>query len=576
MSRLQPIYDIAELCARQGIHQAIACPGSRCAPLTIAFARHNEITCRTFSDERSAAFVALGIAQQISKPTLLICTSGSAAYNFAPAIAEASLQEIPLLIFTADRPKEWIDQWDGQTIRQSNIYGSHVKKSYDLPEDYEHPDSVWYINRVVNEAIALSQEFPKGPVHINVPLREPLYLKENEKISFSKNLRSIQVSQSKFTLAEAEHKSLSQTLSGFSKVILLAGQQDYHAGMAKAVTKFCKVNQVALIGDVISNYHSLPKNIRYADVFLGACGDSIQKSLQPELVITFGKSVISKNLKQFLRKNKPTQHWHIQPSGVAADTFQSLTRVIHCDPKSIFEELSESPAIGKFELQKKENYTQLWNAEEHRTELSYQSFFSKAEFSELSALREIISALPARCNLHVANSMSVRYANLIGLTEKNKGIHVYANRGASGIDGCTSTAVGHALSSDIPNILISGDLAFFYDRNAFWHNYQIPNLHIVVVNNQGGIIFNLIDGPNELEEKDSYFITNQKLTAAHLAAEFDFNYQKADSTKSLKAALKDFTNFVGKTKVLEIISNQQTGKETFNKFKQHIKKGYDS
>lgn len=576
MSRLQPIYDIAELCASQGIHQAIACPGSRCAPLTIAFARHNEITCRTFSDERSAAFVALGIAQQISKPTILICTSGSAAYNFAPAIAEASLQEIPLLIFTADRPKEWIDQWDGQTIRQSNIYGSHVKKSYDLPEDYEHPDSVWYINRVVNEAIALSQEFPKGPVHINVPLREPLYLKENKKISFSKNLRSIQVSQPKFTLAEAEHKSLSQTLFGYSKVILLAGQQDYHAGMAKAVTKFCKVNQVTLIGDVISNYHSLPKNIRYADVFLGACGDSIQKSLHPELVITFGKSVISKKLKLFLRKNKPAQHWHIQPSGVAADTFQSLTRVIHCDPKSFFEELSESPDIGKFELQKKENYTQLWSAEEHRTELSYQSFFSKAEFSELTALREIISALPARCNLHVANSMSVRYANLIGLTEKNKGIHVYSNRGASGIDGCTSTAVGHALSSDIPNILISGDLAFFYDRNAFWHNYQIPNLHIVVVNNQGGIIFNLIDGPSELEEKDSYFITNQKLTATHLATEYDFNYQKADSTKSLKAALKDFTNFVGKTKILEIISNQQTGKETFSKFKQHIKKGYDS
>ena len=576
MSRLQPIYDIAELCANHGIYHAIVCPGSRCAPLTLAFARHDEITCRTFSDERSAAFVALGMAQQKNKPTILVCTSGSAAYNFAPAIAEASLQEIPLLIFTADRPKEWIDQWDGQTIRQRNLYGSHVKKSYDLPEDYDHPDSVWYINRVVNEGIALAQEFPKGPVHINVPLREPLYPKENEKISFSKKLRSIQISQSKITLPEAEKKALTQVLSGYSKVILIAGQQDHHAGIEKAVAKFCKVNQVALIGDVISNYHFLSKNIRYADVFLGACGDSIQKSLQPELVITFGKSVISKNLKLFLRKNVPAQHWHLQSSGIAPDTFQSLTRVIHCDPKSFFEDLSQSPAIGKFELQKKENYTQLWNAEEHRTEISYQSFFSKAEFSELTALKEIISALPTRCNLHLANSMSVRYANLIGLTEKNKGIHVYANRGASGIDGCTSTAVGHTLSSDIPNILITGDLAFFYDRNAFWHNYQMPNLHIVVVNNQGGIIFNLIDGPNELEEKDSYFITNQKLTASHLATEFNINYHKIDSTKNLKAALKDFTNFEGKTKILEIISNQQTGKEAFNKFKQHLKKGYDS
>ncbi len=456
------------------------------------------------------------------------------------------------------------------------MYGSHVKKSYDLPEDYSHPDSVWYINRVTNEALALAQEFPKGPVHINVPLREPLYPSANEKITFSKNIRSITVSKPKSVLSESGKKSFIQTLSGFTKVLLIAGQQDYDAGLAKAISKFCKVNQAVLIGDVISNYHALPTTIRYADVFLSACSETIKKSLQPDLIITFGKSIISKNLKQFLRSYTPAQHWHIQPTGITADTFQSLTQVIHCDPQSVFETLSDFITIEKSQLQKKENYTRLWKAEEHRTKLSNKKYFSETAFNELSVLKEIISSLPERCNLHVANSMSVRYANLIGLTEKNKGVHVYSNRGASGIDGCTSTAVGHALSSDVPNILITGDLAFFYDRNAFWHNYPIPNLHVVVVNNGGGIIFNLIDGPGQLEEKDKYFITDQKLSAVNLANEFGFQYLKADTLKKLKPAIKEFLSFDRKTKILEVLSNQPAGKKAFIKFKEQIKKGYES
>lgn len=573
--RLQPIYDIAELCAQHGISQAVVCPGSRSAPLTLAFARHTHITCRTLSDERCAAFVALGIAQQTKMPSVLVCTSGSAAYNFAPAVAEAFFQEIPLLIFTADRPKEWIDQLDGQTIRQNNLYGSHVKKYYHLPEDYSQ-DASWFINRVVNEAIALSQEYPKGPVHINVPLREPLYPASDEPISFSKKPRTVNITQAFPTLSDSDKKSLSQSLAGFTKVLLVAGQQEYHQGLAKSVEKFCKANKVALVGDVISNLHALTENVRYADVFLGPCGESIKKSLQPELLITFGKSIISKNLKIFLRKHPPHQHWHIHPAGPSADTFQSLTRIIQCDPKSFFEALSASPLIGKFELQKKDNYSQVWKAEDHKTQLSYQTYFASGEFNELNVIHELIGCLPARCNLHLANSMSVRYANLVGLTENHKGIHVYANRGTSGIDGCTSTAIGHSLSSDVPNILLTGDLAFFYDRNAFWHNYPIPNLRVVVINNQGGIIFNLIDGPGNLPEQNEYFVTHQKLSASHLAKEFGFDYFKVDSVKKLKTSIKEFFDFGGNTKIMEIISSQKSAKGAFEQFKKHIKKGYES
>jgi 2-succinyl-5-enolpyruvyl-6-hydroxy-3-cyclohexene-1-carboxylate synthase len=515
------------------------------------------------------------MAQQTKLPTVMVCTSGSAAYNFAPAVAEAFFQQIPLLIFTADRPTEWIDQWDGQTIRQQNIYGNHAKGFFQLPQDYSHPDSVWHIERVVNEAIHLSQAFPAGPVHINVPLREPLYPAEGERISFSKSVRVIKQEPTEKTLSASLQSSLAQQLQKYSKVVVVAGQQDYQPELIKAVEKFCKTHHAVLVGDVISNFHSSDLVICQADVFLAQCGESIQKSLAPELLITFGKSVISKNLKLFLRKNRVTEHWHIHPAGNVADPFQSLTKIISIEPKTFFETLPTAKSPD-FEKQKKENFTRVWEAEEDRTKRSASTFFSEPIFSELNLVKQIIESLPTRCNLHLANSMAVRYANMVGLSSSQKGVHVFANRGTSGIDGCTSTAVGHSLSSDIPNILITGDLAFFYDRNAFWHNYPLPNLHVVVINNHGGIIFNMIDGPASLEQSAEYFVTNQKLTAKNLAQEFGHEYILLDSNKKIKNSLKDFFEFNGHTKILEIESIQQIAKEAFNKFKSLIKKGYDT
>jgi len=572
--RYQPIYDIAELCARKGVTQAVLCPGSRCAPLTIAFSRHDDITVRTFSDERSAAFVASGIAHQTQSPAILVCTSGSAAYNFAPAVAEAFFQEIPLIVFTADRPKEWIDQLDGQTIRQTNIFGAHVKKSFTLPEDYDHPDAVWFIHRTINEAINLAQEFPKGPVHINAPFREPLYPAKEDKIIFSKNLKVIESKSVAQNISDDEIKGFNKRLNGFSKIMILAGQNDFDDALAKTVEKFSQSKHAPVVGDILSNLHSRTNVIRYSDTFLGASNDDVKRSLQPELLITFGKSIISKNTKLFLRKYKPKEHWHIQPSGAAADTFQSLTEVIHCEPKVFFSALTSNDGEKKFDGQKKENFKLIWEAEEHRTVRSMNSYFKTTSFSELSLVKEFISQLPSRCNLHLANSMAVRYANIIGLEAGKKGIHVYSNRGASGIDGCTSTAVGHSLSNEAPNFLITGDMAFFYDRNAFWHNYPLSNLHVLMLNNHGGIIFNMIDGPGNVPELHEFFVTNQKLSAEHLCNEYGHVHLHVDSPKRVKNSLKDFFVFDGKTKILEFESKQEENKEAYQNFKQKIKEGY--
>ncbi len=572
---LQPIYDIAEICARKNVSQAVLCPGSRCAPLTLAFSRHDKIKTRTFSDERSAGFIALGMAQQSGSPVVMICTSGTAGYNFAPSVAEAYFSQTPLLIFTADRPAEWIAQHDGQTIHQQNMFGRHVKQSYQLPQQYDHADDQWAINRIINEAINLSLQEPKGPVHINVPFREPFYPEGKEKITYSKDSRIIEDLQSTNMLSSDQAEQLKREWSKYSKILVVAGQLEYDNNLIASLGNFMQSQPAAIAGDIISNLNSLEGVVRHTDVFLAQAPDDVKKSLRPDLLITFGKSVISKSLKIFLRKYSPKAHWHIQPAGLVADPFQSITKVINAFPASFFEALQTTEKSKVFEKQKQSNYQKLWEAEEHRAERSLKDFFTKEAFGELELVHEVIRQLPPLCNLHLANSMSVRYANLVGLNDSNKNINVFSNRGTSGIDGCTSTAVGHSLINELPNFLITGDLAFFYDRNAYWHNYNLPNLRIVLLNNHGGIIFKMIDGPGSLPETDEYFVTKQNLNAKKLCEEFDFDHLKLDNKRKIKNTLKDFFDFDGRTKILELETGIDQNKTIFDSLKQKIKKSYD-
>lgn len=573
---LQPIFDIAELCYKKGIRQVVLCPGSRCAPLTLAFTRKKGMDTKTFSDERSAGFIGLGMAQQMQHPVVLVCTSGSAAYNFAPAVAEAFFSQTPLIIFTADRPAEWIAQHDGQTIYQSDIFGKHVKHSYQLPQDYDHADSIWAINRMVNEAINLSQQEPKGPVHINAPFREPLYPGKDEVTSFSDNVRVIDEHESIHDLSPGQKEMISNQWSNFKKVLIVAGQQDYSPETANYILGFARNHHIPVVADIISNFNQSDAPIKHTDFFLGQASDSLKRSLQPDLLITFGKSLISKNLKLFLRKYPAARHWHIQSAGVAADTFKNVTDVFHTSPGIFFQFLNTFRYHENFETQKQSNFTKLWEVEERRATRTLQEFFPLDELTELEVVKDVLHALPANTNLHLANSMSVRYANFIGLEARHQGVKVFANRGTSGIDGCTSTSVGHALCSDQLHVLITGDLAFFYDRNAFWHNYPIPNLRVLLLNNHGGLIFNMIDGPASQPEAPEYFITRQALNASQLCLEFGFEYLQLDNKRKIKNMINNFFDQDGKTKVMEIETDLHLNRKTFDNLKQKIKKSYES
>jgi len=574
--RFQPIYDIAALCAKKNICDVVLCPGSRNAPLALAFLRHPGIVSKTISDERSAGFIALGIAQRTGVAPVLLCTSGTAAFNFAPAVAEAFFSNTPMIVFTADRPKEWIAQQDGQTIFQPGIYGKHVKQCFELPQEYDHADSRWEINRLVNEAINLAMQDPQGPVHINAPFREPLYPEANEQVLYSEKIRVMEQIPSRAMLSEEQKESISAAWPSFHNVLIVAGQQSMDENFLDSLSDFAVSHGIPVIGDVISNLHPVGKVISHAEAFLGEARHDIRKTLQPDLLITFGAGVISKNVKLFLREHAPVAHWHVQPAGTVPDTFRSITHIYRSHVRDFLDFLNSLISEKKFESQKQENYDKFWEVEERRALRSLDGFFPRESLAEFELVNEVIKNLPSTCNLHLANSMSVRYANYIGLSAAQKGVKVFSNRGTSGIDGCTSTTVGHALDSDVPNILITGDMAFFYDRNAFWHNYPLPNLRIVLLNNHGGVIFKILDGPSNIPEGDEFFITHQRLNGRKLCEEYSFDYLLLDNRRKMKNLLKDFFDFDGKTKLMELESDILLSKTIFDQMKHQIKRSYEA
>ena len=561
--KYQPILNIAEICAAHNVKDAVLSPGSRVAPLTYSFVRNQQIETYTVSDERSAAFMALGMAVKSKRPVVIACTSGSAAYNYAPAVAEAFYQQVPLIVMTADRPPEWLDQFDGQTIKQVNLYGEHVKKSFNCPVDLEHDDAVWHFERIINEALVTATSGCQGPVHINIPFREPFYPNQEEESPGRppKIFRKLTGSKS---LAEFDWVELVDDWRNSKNKLIIGGQDHHTDAELEVINAFAASKNIPLVGDILSNLHGLTNTLTLADSFIGNLGDKPKESLRADLLITFGKSTISKNLKIFLRHKKPKYHWHIQEDGDVADTFQSLTRIIPVKASELFR------SIDTIVAQSAADYLQKWQSLQQQTRKSISRFAGKQEFNEFSAVQAIFENLPLACDIHLANSMPVRWANLYGLDHTRQQIEIFSNRGTSGIDGCTSTAVGSAIQSDKMTLLLTGDMAFFYDRNAFWNKYVPDNLRIIVLNNHGGGIFDIIDGPSEQAEHEEYFLTEQNLSPKALTEEFDLKYYHCQSVEGLSKGLDKFWIRDGRAKILEIETDIKTNTRILKQLKNEL------
>lgn len=544
MAILQPLIDMAEICYQQGIRHVVVSPGSRSAALTLAFARHGGFQAHVCIDERSAGFIALGIAQQIASPVVLICTSGSAAYNFAPAVSEAFFQQFPLLVLTADRPREWQHQYDGQTIYQTGIFGPHVKRSFEVSPDYQHSDVQWAINRITNEAINLASIAPLGPVHINVPIREPFYPNAQEDFRASDKVRVIKRQESEIIWPQSVWEELLDEWENAPKILIAGGQSRPHATLNAVLARINEEWQIPVLGDCIANL-SGPDFIRHHDLFLSS---KEAENLRPDLLITFGMSFLSKEFKQFIRKNPPKYHWNIGEDAFLADPFQSVTREIAGKAAAFFENLFERIDYQSFventDLGHDTGFHALWlQNERNAVRMQHEFVKNLSVFSDLTLLDSIFKFIECDFQLHVANSMSVRYANVLAVENQWSG--VFANRGTSGIDGCVSTAIGAARVNGRPTLLVVGDVAFLYDRNGLLIDNLPQNLKIVVLNNAGGNIFRMIDGPGSLPELETYFETRHSFSAQRTCEDSGIAYFRVSDLAGTEVAVKDFLNFNG-------------------------------
>lgn len=558
ISTKKHIQQLAAILRAKGTADVVISPGSRSGPLTHTFVSSGYFTCRSVVDERSAGYFAVGLAQAKQKPVVLVCSSGTASLNYAPAVAEAYYQNIPLIVLTADRPDYWIDQGENQTIRQHHIYRDFCKKEITLPMG-ESEKELWFAGRMMNETLNTAVSGAPGPVHINIPLEEPLHDLMDEDLP---PVKIIELTNTETFLPESEQEKLAAVFNKAEKILILAGQQNPNPGLEKILAGLVKRTGAVVLKEHLANLNN-PHFCSHADILMTSLLFENIVAFQPDLLISFGGTFVSKPLKQFLRKNRPAHHWHLSEAGQYYDTYQSLTRVINMKAATFFGQLSEQS------VPMHRDFFQRWKEKEQQVSQMRDTFILKTDFCDLKVFDFIRKSIPENSVLHLGNSSPVRYALLC---DASKEVEYLGNRGTSGIDGSLSTAVGFACESKKINTVILGDLAFFYDSNALWNKYIGLNLRIIVIHNGGGNIFSMIKGPGESPAFKEYFFTENKYSAAGIANTFGIDYFKAENETELEEALQEFyAPEQKKAAILEIFTEADENSKAFRGLFKYVK-----
>jgi 2-succinyl-5-enolpyruvyl-6-hydroxy-3-cyclohexene-1-carboxylate synthase len=560
---------VVKLCELKDIKHIVISPGSRNAPLTIGFSNHPFFKCYSIVDERCAAFFALGIAQQTQKPVALVCTSGSALLNYFPAVAEAYYSDIPLVILSADRPEYLIGIGDGQTIDQKHVFANHILYESALKEDIRET-----INKTSNPPIAQNlkdnkktlgdiqkqiQQFneteinnalntaitEKGPVHLNVPFNEPLY----------ELVESIYVNPEVIPLAKKnfDQHSFSSFIDAWNSAkrkMIVIGVNNPKKLDKNVIQLFEKDESVLVFTETTSNVHG-NEFFPSIDKIIAPLNDEEFEELQPDMLVTMGGMIVSKKIKSFLRKYSPELHYHID-SKKAYDTFFKLSKHIKQTPNSYF---TKNVANLK---QLESDYRKTWKEVKEKREIKHQKYIDDIPYSDLKAFDAILKSLPDNINVHSGNSSAIRYMQLFNI---NKSWKVFCNRGTSGIDGSTSTAIGASVVSYDPTVFITGDLSFFYDSNALWNNYIPNSFRIILINNSGGGIFRILPGHKNTKNFDIYFETKHDLNSKSLCEMFQFEYRKANHMNELKDELAGFYSESERPRLLEVFTPRKINDE---------------
>ena len=499
---------LVEILVKQGVKRAVLSPGSRNAPVLMAFSRCEAIESYVVVDERTAAFMALGMSQRSGEPVALVCTSGTALLNYAPAVAEAYYQHIPLIVISGDRPIEWIDQDDGQTLRQYGALAPFVKRSYDLRAEWTLPTDGWYFNRSVNDALLTALSGEKGPVHINLSITEPL----TGETEVTPRPERVVMRMAPASLPDEESLALlSREFMSARKVLVV-------------------LPQVVVLTESIANVQG-ERFISTIDRVYSVIDKSEWPEFAPDLLITLGGSLVSRMIKAFLRQHKPRAHWRISQGDRVVDTMQALTRQIETAPAPFIEALVRRvSAVGS-------DYSDRWHDKERLATRLHDDYIARIGWCDLKAFSMILPAIPVGTALQLSNGTTVRYAQLFDCPQTSRND---CNRGVCGIDGSTSTAAGASCVDEAMTLFITGDMSFSYDANGLSSAYLSPRFKVIVMCNGGGGIFRFIKPTAGLPELERCFEVHRDIPVEKYADLFGLRYFEIDSETSAAEVLPRF------------------------------------
>lgn len=519
---------LTSLLLEYGVSDAVVCPGSRNAPIVHNLSVCEAIRCRPVTDERSAAFYALGLAIATRRPTVVCVTSGSALLNVMPAVAEAAYQHVPLVVISADRPQQWIDQLDGQTIPQSDALGRFVRKAVQLPEPHNDEER-WLCRRLVNEAMHLATCRQGAPVHINVPISEPLFEFDTEQLpqlSRFNNIKRAAIKDASMDMPDAFHKA--------TRPMIVIGQLAHGTISHETIRSLSE--KYVVMSEPLSNPSYMTIHFDEAIRYIVSDNSSInddeddKTAYYPDYVIYVGDTLVSKPARRFLRNAKAPSCLITPDTADIHDPLMTLTDIVECDSDSInalLASLCDAPDTD----------------ERCRFHDRWQSFLDAyaahadayaPEYSQMATVKyfeEQLADLDIDICVHYANSSAVRLACIYAQH------YVWCNRGVNGIEGSLSTAAGFSLATHDMTVCVIGDLSFFYDQNALWNSNLRGNLRIILLNNRGGGIFRQLPGLSDSPAADDLVMASHENTAQGICTQNDIGYLSAKNMDEMQIGI---------------------------------------
>lgn len=544
---------LTALLVGHGIRHAVVCPGSRNAPIVHNLNECPDIVCHPVTDERSAGFYALGMAQALNAPVVVCVTSGTALLNLAPAVAEAFYQHQRLVVVSADRPQQWIDQLDGQTLPQTGVFGPFAGTAVTLPEPHNDEER-WYCNRLVNEA--LTAVWQRKPVHINVPISEPLFQFKVERLPEERIIRYNEPSNSFCNLVE---NGLTTDFCQAHKPMIVIGQSAMADAELAAAIELLKEHAVVLYEPLAH-----PRGgILFDEVLCHIDGDG---RYRPDFLLYCGDTVVSKRLKKYLRKG--VEHvWEVTEDGRIHDTFMCVEAVIDGNARTVLCHLSDivcqEPGLDDFKgtdftLQDTSTFVQLWHDALHRQEAVRDAF--TPPFSQMAAVR-CFERNFQKGFVHYANSTAIRLANIFARH------YVFCNRGVNGIEGSLSTAAGFSLVTDERVFCVIGDLSFFYDQNALWNQHLRGNLRILLLNNGKGGIFNMLPGLEQSPARDGLVSATHRTSAEGICIQNHIIYQRAEDMLRMEEGIGQLlASKSDRPMLLEVFTDADTDTQAYKDY----------